>query len=67
MAELHRARLSAVLAADPDLEIVPRLSSQLHPQLDELTDAALIETLERILRQQTVLDVERQEPAGIIA
>jgi len=56
-----------VLAANPDLEISPGVSAELHRHLDELADAALVEDLERIVGQQPVLDVERQEPPGIVA
>src|SRR5207237_4978354 len=65
-AEFHGARLAAVLAADPDLQIAARASAQLDRHLDELADTPLIEALERIFRQEAVLDVKRQESAGVV-
>src|SRR5439155_7932886 len=65
--ELDRRRLAAMLPADADLELGPRSPAELDRQLDELADALLIEDLERVVPQDAVLHVERQEPAGVVA
>jgi glyoxylate carboligase len=49
VAELHRAGLAAVLAADADFQIGARLAAQLRGHLDQLADAFLIEHGERIV------------------
>src|SRR4029077_3513881 len=67
MTALHRARLPAVLAANPDLQIAPRAAAELHGHLDELPDTGLIEHLERILGQEPVLDIKGQEAARVVA
>src|SRR3989475_5346685 len=63
--ELHRRRLAAVLSTDADLELGPRSPAELDRQLDEFADAFLIEHLERVVLQDAVLHVERQEPARV--
>src|SRR3989441_10446878 len=63
--ELHRRRLAAVLSTDADLELGPRSPAELDRQLDELADAFLIEHLERVVLQDAVLHIERQEPARV--
>ena len=55
-----------MLAANPDLEIAPGASAELHRHLDELADATLVQNLERILGQKSMLDVERQEASRIV-
>src|SRR5205814_7134636 len=66
VAELHRARLAAVLAANPDLQIGASAPAQPHRDLDELADPFLVEHLEGVLVQDTVLDIEGEEPAGVV-
>src|SRR6185295_8113671 len=67
MAELHGARLAAVLSADADLQILPRAAAEPHRQLDQLADAFLVEDLKRVLGQDTAVDVEGQETSGVVA
>src|SRR5688500_18561350 len=51
MAELDRARLTAVLAANPHLQVRARLPPPLGPNLDQLPYPFTVEHLERILLQ----------------
>src|SRR5579863_3795418 len=48
VAELHRAGIPAVLAADADFKIRPRLPALLHGPLDEQAHAILVQCAERI-------------------
>src|SRR5690242_8740043 len=57
VAELHRRRIPPVLAADPQLDAGARGPAPLHPQLDQLADALLVEGLERVGAQQLELEV----------
>ena len=56
MEKLHRCGMSAVLPADPDLEIGADLATFVHAHLDQPADAALVEALERIDRQDAALE-----------
>jgi len=56
-----------VFAANPDLEIGACGAAFLDAHLDQLPDAFLIERLERVVREDVLLDVEGQEAARIIA
>src|SRR5829696_6973638 len=67
VAEHHAAWLAAVLTADADLQIRAGRSTALGAHLYELSDALLVEHLERIILQQLALDIRRQEAPGIIA
>src|SRR5437588_520892 len=67
VAELHRRGLAAVLAADPDLQLIATASAQSHRELDQLADAVLVEHLERVVLENTVLHVERQKTTGVVA
>src|SRR5207247_11252759 len=58
VAELDRAGLAAVLAADADLEVAARPPAQAHGGLDQLADAFLVEDLEGVVLQDAVLHVE---------
>src|SRR6266566_5733954 len=66
VAELHRRGLAPVLAADPDLQLVAAAAAQPHRELDQLAHAVLVEHLERIVLENTVLHVERQKTTGIV-
>src|SRR5207253_4918983 len=59
-------RIAAMLAADADLEVRPRLASALHADLDELADAVAIDRDEGIDLQNALGDVGRQEARGIV-
>ncbi len=67
MAELHRRSLTAVLAADAELDIRSGLAAQFTTHLHQLTDPILIEGDERIVREEILLNIDGQEFAGIIA
>src|SRR6185295_626977 len=67
VAELHRRRLTAVLPANADLEVGPGAPAQPHRELDELADALLVEYLERVVLEDPVLHIEREEPARVVA
>src|SRR5439155_6605632 len=67
VAELDARRIASVLAADPDLQARPRLAAQLHTDLHELSDAPLVELLERVGRQDLAPHVFGQELAGVVA
>src|SRR5881397_3264014 len=64
--EFHRRGLATVLPTDADLELGPRSPAELDRQLDEFADAFLVEHLERVVPQDAVLHVEREEPAGVV-
>ena len=62
MAQIDAARLAAVLAADADVEVGPRLAAELDGDLHDPADAALVERRERVLGQDALLQVLGQEP-----
>src|SRR4051812_37794439 len=66
VAEGYRAGLAAVLAADADLK--PRLgcAPERRPGLDQLPDAVPVQHLERVVRQDFVLDVLGEEATRIV-
>ncbi len=55
-----------MLSAYTDLEIRPRASAPLDTDLNELTDTLLIENLEGVLFENTLVDVFGKEHTGII-
>src|SRR5207245_5654437 len=55
--ELDRRGLATVLTADADLEVGPRTATTLDADLDELSDAVLIEDGEGVERQQPLLKI----------
>src|SRR5216684_440476 len=59
--------IAARLAADSDFQILVRAPASFRAQADKLADTLLIDRLERILRKDLLVDVLRQERAGIIA
>src|SRR5690349_19136278 len=65
-AELHAVRVTAVLPADPDLE--PRLhgAALVDAHLDELTNAVLVDGLERVSRQDLLVQVVGEEAADVV-
>ena len=56
MAEGDRRRLAAVLAADADLQVLPRFAAVHRRHLDELADAGPVEELESYLPQELLRD-----------
>ncbi len=68
MAERNRARLAAVLAADPELELRLRTATALDSDAHQVADAVLVEHLERVVLEHARLQVVREELAlGIVA
>src|ERR1017187_7622828 len=67
VAELHRTRPPAVLAADADFEFGIGLASQLDSHLHQLADAFLIEDGERIVGEDLVLLVVLLELRIVVA
>src|SRR4051794_21662831 len=53
--ERHRRRIAAMLAADPDLQLRPRLAAALDADLHEFADAGLIDRYERVDLQDAAL------------
>src|SRR5437899_3075187 len=70
VAETDGDRITAVLAADADLETRAGRATPLDGPEHQLPDALLVERLERIVRKDSealFVDVVRQEVPGIIA
>ena len=63
VAERDRARLAAVLAADPELDARLRASPALDRDPHEVADPVLVEHLERVPLEDAVLEVVREELA----
>ena len=60
IAESDRLRISAVFSADTQLDVRPCLFSELYSHLDQLSYAYLIYTLERIVVENTLIEVFRR-------
>src|SRR5881392_659669 len=68
VAETDRARVSAVLTADAELQIGSRLPAALDGDLHQLADTVEVERLEGIRVEHPVLQIEGQELAlGVVA
>ena len=68
MAEAHRRGVAAVLTADPDRQPGVGSPTSLDGDPHQLADALLVEGRERIVGQNAVLEVAREELAlGIVA
>src|SRR5204863_8129242 len=63
VAEVHRGRVAAVLAADAELECLPGRPALGAGPPDQFADARLVEGFERIGRNQLLLKVRRHDPA----
>ena len=61
MEEVDRVRIATVLAADAGLETRLRLAALLDAHGDELSDALLVERLERVLLDDLGVDVRAEE------
>ena len=64
VAEVDTARVAAVLAADPDLEITAAPAPELDADLHQPSDTALVDGRKRIAREYALLQVLAQE-AGL--
>ena len=67
VAERNRSGIAAVLAADADLEIGPRLAATRDTDLDQFADAVAIHRNERIDLQDALGDVGAEESGGVVA
>src|SRR6185437_8248432 len=67
VAETDGPGLAAMLAADAGLESGFSSTSLAHREPNELTHAHRVQHLERILGQDTLVDVKRQESPGVVA
>src|SRR6516165_2310203 len=67
VAEHHRGRIAAMLAADADLEMRPPLAAARHADLHQLADAVAAEGDEGIDVEDALGDVGRQEARGVVA
>src|SRR5262249_54986047 len=67
VAELNRAGVAAMLAADADLKLRVRLAAALFGHADELADAVAVEHREGIVLHHADLRVGLQELAAIVA
>src|SRR5262245_22106851 len=61
VAERHRVRLAAVLAADAELEVVLDRAAPLDRDPHQVADTALVEGLERVALKHPVLEVAGEE------
>ena len=66
MAELDGRGIAAVLAADAEVDVRVGLAAHLGGHGDELADAGLIETGERIALVDLLVVVRAEELAGIV-
>ena len=68
VAERHRSRITTLLTADAHFEGRALLAAALDADAHQLADAFLVDRLERIVRQDLLLQVLAQEFAlGVIA
>ena len=67
MAEFHRARFAAVLAADTTLELRFYAAAFEYGFAHQLADAVLVEHLERVVLQDAFFDVNGQEFRYVVA
>src|SRR5690242_8125181 len=61
VAERHRGGIAAVLTADADLQLLSDFSAALDADLDQFTDAFLVDRDEWIGRQDAALGVDAEE------
>ena len=67
VAELHAVRVTAVFAANSELNVRTCLTTFLDGHLHQLTNANLIQSRERVLLEDLVLGVRQQEVAHVVA
>src|SRR5579884_1289806 len=66
MAETDGVGIASVFSADPDLQVRPHSSAPLDSQTDEGTDPVLVDRLEWIPREDTVLSVVADEVTVVV-
>src|SRR5262245_66464950 len=66
MAERHRGRIAAMLAADAELEVAPHLASALGGDAHERADAGAVEGDERIGGENAARGVDAEEARRIV-
>ena len=64
VAELHRRRFAAVFAADAAFEVFACAAAFEYRLADQLSHAVAVEDLERVVLQNALLEVDRQEPVS---
>src|SRR5262249_60594915 len=67
VAERHRRRIAAVLAADADLELGLYAAALPDGDADQRADALLVEAGERVAREQALLQVVGEEGPDVVA
>ena len=67
MEEMDGRRVAAVLTADADLEVGPRLATALDAGPHEIPDALRVNRRKRILLEDLLLLVDLQELAAVVA
>src|SRR4029077_10540776 len=67
VAERDGGGIAAMLAANADLEIGPRLAAARNRDLDEFPDAVAIDRNKRIDLQNSLGDVGAKESGGVVA
>ena len=67
MAEDHRVRIAAMLAANAELDILPRLATFFHSDLHQLADARGINRGKRICLDDAHFCIQRQKCRRVIA
>src|SRR3546814_3089514 len=67
VAEAHRRRVAAMLAADAELDVLAHAAAALGGQLDQFADAGLIDGDEGIALEDAGLEVIFHEQRGIVA
>ena len=66
-AELHRAGLTAMLAADTAAQVGTYLATALDSILDEFADTLLVKHLERVNLQNLLVQIDGQEGGDVVA
>jgi len=66
MAKSDGAGLAAMFTTDANLEVRTGTAAALHPNMDELTDAFLVQDHKGIMGKDTAFDVMWQKHAGVV-
>ena len=67
MAEFYRARLSAMLSANTDFQILISFAAAFNTDFNQFSDSFLVNALERIICKNTFFKILRQESSDIVA
>src|SRR3954470_5243806 len=67
VAEGHRCRIAAMLAANPDLQLRPRLAAALDADPDQFAHAVTIDRDKGIDLQNAARDVGTEKTRGVVA